>query len=400
MVKFFKTSLLYGLLIVLSSALPQWAAAQSRVVSGTVKDEKGTGLPGVTIIVKGTAGGTTSMADGQYSVKVSAGDELEFSFIGYASQTVRIGAQSVVDITLQEQSLLAEEVVVTAYAVQKKVNVTGSISQVKGTDLVATPVANISNALIGNTPGVSGLQTSGEPGHNAANIRIRGISTYGSASPLIVIDGVERLHGTTHTLLPDMIEVGSFIGMAAMTRSEVTIRDVSFENLGIIPAQFARMGIRFEQRGDDIYIPRHDHYEIESFIDGSIMNIADAPWPGLTPDLLSVFLVVATQAKGSVLIHQKMFESRLFFVDKLIDMGAQIILCDPHRATVIGHDHKIRLRATTMSSPDIRAGVALLIAAMSADGRSVIQNVEQIDRGYQNIDGRLNAIGADIRRID
>ena len=194
--------------------------------------------------------------------------------------------------------------------------------------------------------------------------------------------------------------MGSFIGMAAMTRSEVTIRDVSFENLGIIPAQFARMGIRFEQRGDDIYIPRHDHYEIESFIDGSIMNIADAPWPGLTPDLLSVFLVVATQAKGSVLIHQKMFESRLFFVDKLIDMGAQIILCDPHRATVIGHDHKIRLRATTMSSPDIRAGVALLIAAMSADGRSVIQNVEQIDRGYQNIDGRLNAIGADIRRID
>ena len=227
-----------------------------------------------------------------------------------------------------------------------------------------------------------------------------GAKISGIASNLLTIEGVEELHGTQHTVLPDMIEVGSFIGMAAMTRSEVTIRDVSFENLGIIPAQFARMGIQFEQRGDDIYIPRHDHYEIESFIDGSIMNIADAPWPGLTPDLLSVFLVVATQAKGSVLIHQKMFESRLFFVDKLIDMGAQIILCDPHRATVIGHDHKIRLRATTMSSPDIRAGVALLIAAMSADGRSVIQNVEQIDRGYQNIDGRLNAIGADIRRID
>lgn len=230
---------------------------------------------------------------------------------------------------------------------------------------------------------------------NRMGARISGI-----ASNLLTIEGVRELGGTEHTLLPDMIEVGSFIGMAAMTRSEVTIRDVSFENLGIIPAQFARMGIQFEQRGDDIYIPRHDHYEIESFIDGSIMNIADAPWPGLTPDLLSVFLVVATQAKGSVLIHQKMFESRLFFVDKLIDMGAQIILCDPHRATVIGHDHKIRLRATTMSSPDIRAGVALLIAAMSADGRSVIQNVEQIDRGYQNIDGRLNAIGADIRRID
>ena len=222
----------------------------------------------------------------------------------------------------------------------------------------------------------------------------------GIASNLLIIDGVDSLHGTNHTLLPDMIEVGSFIGMAAMTRSEITIKDVSFENLGIIPAQFARMGVNFEQRGDDIYIPRHDHYEIESFIDGSIMNISDAPWPGLTPDLLSVFLVVATQAKGAVLIHQKMFESRLFFVDKLIDMGAQIILCDPHRATVIGQDHQIQLRATTMSSPDIRAGVALLIAAMSADGRSIIQNVEQIDRGYQNIDARLNALGADIRRID
>lgn len=227
-----------------------------------------------------------------------------------------------------------------------------------------------------------------------------GAQISGIASNLLIIDGVDSLHGTTHTLLPDMIEVGSFIGMAAMTRSEITIKDVSFENLGIIPAQFARMGINFEQRGDDIYIPRHDHYEIESFIDGSIMNISDAPWPGLTPDLLSVFLVVATQAKGAVLIHQKMFESRLFFVDKLIDMGAQIILCDPHRATVIGQDHQIQLRATTMSSPDIRAGVALLIAAMSADGRSIIQNVEQIDRGYQNIDTRLNALGADIRRID
>ena len=222
----------------------------------------------------------------------------------------------------------------------------------------------------------------------------------GIASNLLIIDGVDSLHGTTHTLLPDMIEVGSFIGMAAMTQSEITIKNVSFDNLGIIPAQFARMGIRFEQRGDDIYIPRQDHYEIESFIDGSIMTIADATWPGLTPDLLSVFLVVATQAKGSVLIHQKMFESRLFFVDKLIDMGAQIILCDPHRATVIGHDRKVRLRATRMTSPDIRAGVALLIAAMSADGRSVIQNVEQIDRGYQNIDGRLNALGAKIKRLD
>ena len=188
--------------------------------------------------------------------------------------------------------------------------------------------------------------------------------------------------------------------MAAMTQSELTIRNVSYPDLGIIPAQFARMGIRFEQRGDDIHIPQQEHYSIESFIDGSIMTIADAPWPGLTPDLLSIFLVVATQAKGAVLIHQKMFESRLFFVDKLIDMGAQVILCDPHRATVIGHDHRIRLRATRMTSPDIRAGVALLIAAMSAEGCSTIQNIEQIDRGYCDIDGRLNALGARITRYE
>lgn len=227
-----------------------------------------------------------------------------------------------------------------------------------------------------------------------------GAKIEGIASNMLTITGVGELHGTEHTMLPDMIEVGSFIGMAAMTQSELTIRNVSFDNLGIIPQQFARMGIGFEQRNDDIYIPRQEHYEIESFMDGSIMTIADAPWPGLTPDLLSVFLVVATQAKGSVLIHQKMFESRLFFVDKLIDMGAQIILCDPHRATVIGHDHTRRLRPTKMTSPDIRAGVALLIAALNADGRSIIQNVEQIDRGYQNIEGRLNALGAQIVRRD
>ncbi len=225
-----------------------------------------------------------------------------------------------------------------------------------------------------------------------------GAKIEGIASNLLTIHGVGSLKGTEHTMLPDMIEVGSFIGLAAMTQSELTIKNVSYDNLGIIPAQFARMGIHFEQRGDDIFIPKQEHYEIESFMDGSIMTIADAPWPGLTPDLLSVFLVVATQAKGSVLIHQKMFESRLFFVDKLIDMGAQIILCDPHRATVIGHDHNRRLRPTTMASPDIRAGVALLIAALNADGKSIIQNVEQIDRGYQNIEGRLNALGAKIVR--
>jgi UDP-N-acetylglucosamine 1-carboxyvinyltransferase len=226
-----------------------------------------------------------------------------------------------------------------------------------------------------------------------------GAKISGIGSNLLVIDGVKELSGTDHTILPDMIEVGSFIGLAAMTGSEITIKNVAYDELGIIPAQFRRLGITIERRGDDIYIPAHEHYEIESFMDGSIMTIADAPWPGLTPDLLSVFLVVAIQAKGSVLIHQKMFESRLFFVDKLIDMGAQIILCDPHRATIIGHNREFCLRGTRMVSPDIRAGIALLIAAMSAKGISVIENIEQIDRGYQDIDKRLNAIGAKIERV-
>lgn len=227
-----------------------------------------------------------------------------------------------------------------------------------------------------------------------------GAKISGIGSNLLTIEGVKELKGCEHRILPDMIEVGSFIGLAAMTGSEITIKNVSFENLGIIPNSFKRLGIQLEKIGDDIFIPEQRHYQIETFIDGSIMTIADAPWPGLTPDLLSVMLVVATQAKGSVLIHQKMFESRLFFVDKLIDMGAQIILCDPHRATVIGLNNQIQLRATNMTSPDIRAGVALLIAALSADGTSTIHNIDQIDRGYQNIDTRLNAIGADIKRID
>ncbi|MCD8030782.1 MAG: UDP-N-acetylglucosamine 1-carboxyvinyltransferase [Bacteroides sp.] len=229
---------------------------------------------------------------------------------------------------------------------------------------------------------------------NRMGARISGI-----ASNLLTIEGVKELRGTEHTVLPDMIEVGSFIGMAAMTKSELTIKNVSYDNLGIIPECFRRLGVKLEQRGDDIYIPAQESYEIESFIDGSSMTISDAPWPGLTPDLLSVLLVVATQAKGSVLIHQKMFESRLFFVDKLIDMGAQVILCDPHRAVVIGHNHNFRLRGGNMISPDIRAGIALLIAAMSAEGISRIHNIEQIDRGYQNIEGRLNALGARITRI-
>ena len=226
-----------------------------------------------------------------------------------------------------------------------------------------------------------------------------GAKITGIGSNLLTIEGVQSLSGCKHRMLPDMIEVGSFIGLAAMTGSEITVKDVSFENLGVIPRAFQRLGIQFEQRGDDIYIPAQDLYSIETFIDGSILTIDDAPWPGLTPDLLSVLLVVATQAKGSVLIHQKMFESRLFFVDKLIDMGAQIILCDPHRATVIGLENKVKLRATTMTSPDIRAGVALLIAALSADGESTIHNIDQIDRGYENIDERLNALGAKITRI-
>ncbi|KAA6325074.1 UDP-N-acetylglucosamine 1-carboxyvinyltransferase [termite gut metagenome] len=220
----------------------------------------------------------------------------------------------------------------------------------------------------------------------------------GISSNLLTIEGVDSLHGTEHTVLPDMIETGSFIGMAVMTQSAITIKNVSYTNLGIIPDCFRRLGVRFDVCEDDIFIPEQSNYEIESFIDGSIMTISDAPWPGLTPDLLSVMLVVATQAKGSVLIHQKMFESRLFFVDKLIDMGAQIILCDPHRAVVNGHNRSISLRGGNMTSPDIRAGIALLIAAMSADGVSRIDNIEQIDRGYQNIEKRLNAIGAKITR--
>lgn len=226
-----------------------------------------------------------------------------------------------------------------------------------------------------------------------------GANIKGVGSNLLEIEGVKNLKGCEHTILPDMIEIGSWIGMAAMTKSEITIKNVRWDMLGLIPTTFRKLGITIEQRGDDIYIPAHtDGYEVQSFIDGSIMNISDAPWPGFTPDLLSILLVVATQARGSVLIHQKMFESRLFFVDKLIDMGAKIILCDPHRATVIGHDFKSQLKATTMSSPDIRAGISLLIAALSAKGVSHIHNIEQIDRGYEHIDERLKAIGAKITR--
>ena len=227
-----------------------------------------------------------------------------------------------------------------------------------------------------------------------------GADITGLGSNKIIINGVEKLEGCVHTILPDMIEIGSFIGLAAMTQSEITIKNVAYEKLGMIPSVFKKLGIKIERIGDDIFIPSQENYEIESFIDGSIMTISDAPWPGFTPDLLSIILVTATQARGSVLIHQKMFESRLFFVDKLIDMGAQIILCDPHRATVIGLDRKTALKGITMTSPDIRAGVSLLIAALSADGKSTVLNIEQIDRGYENIEQRLLNIGAQIKRIN
>ncbi len=227
-----------------------------------------------------------------------------------------------------------------------------------------------------------------------------GADISGIGSNLLTIQGVKTMNGCEHIILPDMIEIGSFIGLAAITKSEITIKNVSYENLGLIPSVFKKLGIKINRIGDDIHIPKQESYEVQNFIDGSILTISDAPWPGFTPDLLSIILVVATQANGSVLIHQKMFESRLFFVDKLIDMGAQIILCDPHRATVIGLNHKSKFKATTMTSPDIRAGVSLLLAALAAEGESIIHNVEQIDRGYQNIDARLNAIGAQIERIN
>ncbi len=226
-----------------------------------------------------------------------------------------------------------------------------------------------------------------------------GANISGIGSNLLTIEGVTQLHGTEHTMLPDMVEIGSWIGLAAMTKSEITIKNVNWKELGVIPNTFKKLGIQLEKRGDDIFVPAQENYKIQKFIDGSILTVSDAPWPGFTPDLLSIILVVATQAKGTVLVHQKMFESRLFFVDKLIDMGAQIILCDPHRATVVGLNHEFPLRGTTMISPDIRAGNALLIAALSAEGTSIIHNIEQIDRGYENIDGRLKALGADIERI-
>ncbi|MDD3079056.1 MAG: UDP-N-acetylglucosamine 1-carboxyvinyltransferase [Paludibacter sp.] len=298
----------------------------------------------------------------------------------------KLGADFEYDATKKQYSIEAKELK-GCYMLLDEASVTGTANILMAA-VLAKGITTIYNAAC--EPYVQQL---------CKMLNTMGAKISGVGSNLLTIEGVEKLGGCNHVILPDMIEVGSFIGMAAMTGSELTIKNVSYNDLGIIPDSFRRLGIQVEQKNDDIYIPAQKNYTIESFIDGSIMTIADAPWPGLTPDLLSVFLVIAAKAKGSVLIHQKMFESRLFFVDKLIDMGAQIILCDPHRATVIGLGEQLHLRAATMSSPDIRAGIALLIAAMAAEGTSTIHNIDQIDRGYEHIDQRLNAIGANIQRI-
>ena len=299
---------------------------------------------------------------------------------------VNLGASYTYDHHLKAYHLVAPEGLSGSYMLLDEASVTGTAN------IVMAAVLAKGTTIIYNAACEPYLQ------QLCKMLTAMGAKIEGIGSNLLTIHGVPSLHGASHRILPDMIEVGSFIGMAAITRSALTIKDVSWKNLGIIPECFKRLGVKLEQRGDDIFVPEQESYEIESFIDGSIMTIADAPWPGLTPDLLSVMLVVATQCKGSVLIHQKMFESRLFFVDKLIDMGAQIILCDPHRAVVIGHDHQRPLKHHTMTSPDIRAGIAMLIAAMSAEGTSRIDHIDQIDRGYEAIESRLNALGAKIRR--
>ncbi len=299
----------------------------------------------------------------------------------------KLGAQFSYDETAGRYSITAEKLKGT-YMLLDEASVTGTANIIMAA-VMAEGTTTIYNAAC--EPYIQQL---------CRLLNAMGANISGIASNLLTITGTGCLHGATHTIMPDMIEIGSFMGMAAMVGDGLTIRGAAAADLGLIPESFRRLGVQMEQKGEDIFIPRQEHYEIESFIDGSFMNLADAPWPGLTPDLLSVLIVVATQAKGSVLFHQKMFESRLFFVDKLIEMGAQIILCDPHRAVVIGHDNALRLRAKRMVSPDIRAGIALLIAAMSADGVSRIDNIEQIDRGYENIEQRLASLGANIKRCE
>jgi UDP-N-acetylglucosamine 1-carboxyvinyltransferase len=349
-----------------------------------VSDEfkkKGGGLRGSTMII-----GPMLARFGRAYMPKPGGDKIgrrrmDTHFIGFEN----LGAKFVYDSETENFKVTAEKLK-GAYMLLDEASVTGTANIVMAA-VLAEGTTTIYNAAC--EPYLQQL---------CKMLNRMGAKISGVGSNLLTIEGVCSLKGTTHRILPDMIEIGSFIGMAAMTQSEITIKDVSYDNLGCIPRVFSRLGIQMERRGDDIYIPSQEHYEIDSFIDGSMLTVSDAIWPGFTPDLLSIMLVTATQARGNILIHQKMFESRLFFVDKLIDMGAQIILCDPHRATVMGLDRKVQLRAIQMASPDIRAGVALLIAAMSAKGKSTIFNINQIDRGYQNIDGRLNAIGAEIIR--
>lgn len=349
-----------------------------------VSDEfkkKGGGLRGSTMII-----GPMLARFGRAYMPKPGGDKIgrrrmDTHFIGFEN----LGAKFVYDSETENFKVTADKLK-GAYMLLDEASVTGTANIVMAA-VLAEGTTTIYNAAC--EPYLQQL---------CKMLNRMGAKISGVGSNLLTIEGVSSLKGTTHRILPDMIEIGSFIGMAAMTQSEITIKDVSYDNLGCIPRVFSRLGIQMERRGDDIYIPSQEHYEIDSFIDGSMLTISDAIWPGFTPDLLSIMLVTATQARGNILIHQKMFESRLFFVDKLIDMGAQIILCDPHRATVMGLDRKVQLRAIQMASPDIRAGVALLIAAMSAKGKSTIFNINQIDRGYQNIDGRLNAIGAEIIR--
>ena len=304
-------------------------------------------------------------------------------FIGFE----KLGAKFVYD-TKEEFYRVSTDKLVGTYMLLDEASVTGTAN------IIMTAVMAKGKTTIYNAACEPYLQ------QLCKMLNSMGAEISGIGSNLIKINGVKYLAGCKHKILPDMIEIGSFIGLAAITKSEITIKNVNYDELGVIPSVFSKLGIKLERKGDDIYVPSQENYEIQSFIDGSILSISDAPWPGFTPDLLSIVLVVASQAKGSVLIHQKMFESRLFFVDKLIDMGAKIILCDPHRATVIGLNHQSKFKSTTMTSPDIRAGVSLLLAALAADGESTIHNVEQIDRGYQNIDKRLNAIGAQITRVD
>jgi UDP-N-acetylglucosamine 1-carboxyvinyltransferase len=344
---------------------------------------KGGGLRGSIMIV-----GPLLARFGKAAIPKPGGDKigrrrLDTHFLGFE----KLGAKFVYDAEKNFFNVDASELK-GAYILMDEASVTGTANIVMAA-VLAKGITTIYNAAC--EPYLQQL---------CKMLNRMGAKISGIGSNLLTIEGVDRLQGTSHRMLPDMIEIGSFIGMAAMTGSEITIKDVCFSELGIIPTVFAKLGIQFELRGDDIFIPAQDAYEIETFIDGSILTVADAPWPGFTPDLLSIVLVTAIQAKGNVLIHQKMFESRLFFVDKLIDMGAQIILCDPHRATVIGLNKQVKLRGIEMTSPDIRAGVSLLIAALSAQGRSIIYNIDQIERGYQDIEERLRGLGADIRRIE